>query len=75
MRLQVKPQTVRDNGVYIVINRTNPENPIRNFKFVEAKNEFIFERKIWNDKFIEPLQRFSGFRYMELLNINGQKLS
>jgi hypothetical protein len=40
----VTPSTVRDNGVFVQLLLTNPNNPVRNIRVVLAKNEYIYNR-------------------------------
>jgi hypothetical protein len=38
IRFTVKPSTVRDNGVFVNLIKTNPSNPVRNIRVVLAKD-------------------------------------
>lgn len=38
IRFRVNPTTVRDNGVYVQLLKTNPSNPVRNIRVILARD-------------------------------------
>ena len=75
IELSVTPQTVRDNGVFIKINSLNSKNPIRNLRLVKLEEEYLYERKVWNDLFVDRLKRYSGLRFMDWQETNNNKIT
>ena len=74
IELTAIPSTVRDNGVFVSILKTNPKNPIRNIRLVNKKDEFNYEKDLLNDSFKEFLKPFSSIRFMDLLHTNGNTI-
>lgn len=66
----VVPSTVRDNGVYINILKTNPSNPIKNIRILLEEDEYL-EQELLTDSFREFMKQFSTIRFMELSRTNG----
>lgn len=70
--LQIEPSTNLNNGIFIRIDRTNPQNHIRNIRIIRPG----FEGRWWSQKFspllLEKLAPFSTLRFMDWTNTNGQ---
>lgn len=64
---------VRDDGVYIQILKTDPDNPIRNIKVFLESDEYLLSEVI-TDSFRTFISQFSTIRLMDLSNTNGNPL-
>lgn len=43
---KVVPTTVRDNGVYVQLLKTNPSNPIHNIRIILESDEYLVQEVI-----------------------------
>lgn len=62
--------TPADNGIFLQIVTTNPENPIRNIRFLMPGTEQLF-----NPIFLERLAPFSPLRFMDWMATNHSSIS
>jgi len=43
IKFRVNPSTVRDNGVFVRLLKTNPSNPVRNIRVILARDEYNYQ--------------------------------
>lgn len=67
---KVVPTTVRDNGVYVQLLKTNPSNPIHNIRIILESDEYLVQEVI-TDSFREFIKQFSTIRLMDLSSTNA----
>lgn len=67
------PTTVRDNGIYVQLLKTNPANPVRNIRVILESDEHLLQEVI-TDSFREFIKEFSTIRFMDLSSTNGNPL-
>jgi hypothetical protein len=67
----VKPQLVRDNGVYVQLLKTNPSNPVQNIRVILERDEYNYAQDFHTENFMTFIQQFSTIRFMDLLSANG----
>ncbi|CAF0900053.1 unnamed protein product [Brachionus calyciflorus] len=60
----VTHKTEMNNGIYYNIIRTNPSNPIRNIRIMEAKFEQTYQDFPFYPAFLEFLRKFKTIRFM-----------
>lgn len=64
MKIQVNLTTVLDNGVFMKIKKTNPNNPIRNIRIVMDGYQDIHDINPFHPLFLERLKMFKTIRFM-----------
>jgi hypothetical protein len=64
MKVRVTSTTIRDNGVFMKIKKTNPSNPLRNIRFVMNGFEHTYEQMPFHPLFLERLAKFKTIRFM-----------
>ena len=62
MEVAVNPQ---DNIMALYILRSNPEDPIRNIRFLMPGTETTYEDNPWNEDFLEKVAPFKALRFMD----------
>ncbi|RNA10793.1 PA14 domain-containing [Brachionus plicatilis] len=60
----VTHKTEMNNGIYYNIIRTNPSNPIRNVRIMEAKFESTYQDFPFYPTYLEFLRKFKTLRFM-----------
>jgi hypothetical protein len=65
VQVDYTPTTVRDNGFFITIRRTNPSNPIRNIRILPPTQPHpaYFSSMPFTDSFLEDLRPFRALRF------------
>lgn len=64
MKIQVNLTTVLDNGVFMKLKKTNPNNPIRNIRIVMDGYQDIYTTNPFHPLFLERLAMFKTIRFM-----------
>lgn len=70
--------TPSDAGIYLIITATDPNKTgdyIRNIHVVPIASETTFETEIFNPAFIEKVQKFQAFRFMDWMSTNNSEQS
>lgn len=65
----VTHKTEMNNGIYYNIIRTNPSNPVRNVRIMEAQFEHTYEDFPFHPTFLEFLRKFRTIRFMSWSNV------
>lgn len=68
--IDVMPQ----EGITLIIQRTNADNYIRNIRLMEARFEDNYEENPWNPEFLERWKSFGTLRFMEWMQINNSEI-
>ena len=71
MKIQVNLTKVRDNGVFMKINRTNPANPLRNIRIVNEKYVNTYQNMPFHPLFVQRLANFKTIRFMNWVQQDG----
>lgn len=71
IKFTVTPSTVRDNGIYVRLLSTNPNNPVQNIRVVLERDEYNYYKDLLTENFMTFMQQFSTIRFMDLLGTNG----
>ncbi len=71
MKIQVKLSQVLDNGVFMIINKTNPLNPIRNVRIIPDGYENSYLQMPFHPLFMERLKMFKTLRFMPWTKQDG----
>ncbi len=71
LKIRTKLTQVRDNGVFMKINRTNPFNPVRNIRLIKDGYEDIYMNVPFHPLFVEKLARFKTIRFMNWIEQDG----
>ncbi|EFC47802.1 hypothetical protein NAEGRDRAFT_57192 [Naegleria gruberi] len=64
MKIKVTLSLVRDNGVFMKIKETNPNNPIRNIRIVMDGFENTYQDNPFHPLFLKRLENFKTIRFM-----------
>jgi hypothetical protein len=72
IEVDVKPTSGGNNGVMLRIDRTNPNDPIRNVRFIMPGFEQKYQLYPFHPLFLHYLERYSTLRFMEWQNTNAQ---
>jgi hypothetical protein len=64
-----------DNGVYVRLLLTNPNNPLQNITVFLENDEYNYVQDLLTENFLTFMQQFSTIRYTELLQIDNSPLS
>ncbi len=65
MLIMVNLSQVLDNGVFMKIKKTNPNNPIRNIRVVMHTFEYVYEQLPFHPLFLDRLTMFKTIRFMD----------
>jgi hypothetical protein len=68
----VQPSTNGNNGLLVTIERTNPDNPVRNIRIIRPGFEGIWQSIKFSPLLLEKLQPFGTLRFIDWTNTNGQ---
>jgi hypothetical protein len=71
IEFSTKFSKVRDNGVYVQLLYTDPNNYVKNIRVMRKRDEFIHERLVFNPAFVQKLKIFSTLRYMDFTGTNS----
>lgn len=63
-----------NNPLWLSILATNPDNPIRNLRFLMPGFEETYQTQPFHPLFLERLAPFKALRFMDLLNTNNSTL-
>lgn len=69
IEMWVTHKTEMNNGIYYSILRTNPSNPIRNVRIMEAKFEKTYKYFPFHPLYLELMKKFQIIRYMPWSNV------
>lgn len=72
VQVVVQPSTNGNNGLLITIERTNPNNPVKNIRVIRPGFEGIWQAINFSPLLLEKLQPFGTLRFMDWTNTNGQ---
>lgn len=64
-----------NQGLAIVLRRTDPKNPIRNIRVIMPGFEQNYETTIFNPTFVQSIRAFSVIRFMDWMDTNDATLS
>jgi hypothetical protein len=70
--VQVVPSTNFNNGLLITIERTNPNNYIRNIRVIRPGFENTWWTQTFSPLLLEKLAPYGTLRFMDWTNTNGQ---
>ena len=70
MRVLVKPSTNFNNGFFLTIERTNPEDPIRNIRVIMPGFEDRYQQQPFHPWFLHSLRRYKAIRFMDWAKSN-----
>lgn len=62
-----------DNGILMIILKTNPENPIRNIRIIMPGFEATHEQVPFHPWFLRDLEGYSVLRFMDWMQTNNNK--
>ena len=71
LKINVTLSLIRDNGIYMKIQKSNPNNPIRNIRIVMDGFQDIYEQEPFHPLFLERLSKFKTIRFMSWTEENG----
>jgi hypothetical protein len=72
IEIDVEPSTNMNNGILVIIARTNPNNYIKNIRVIRPGYEGIWQAIKFHPLFLEKIQPFGTLRFMDWTNTNGQ---
>jgi len=61
-----------NNGILVTIERTNPNNHIRNIRVIRPGFEPIWQATNFSPLLLNKLQPYGTLRFMDWTNTNGQ---
>ena len=70
IELTVNHKTEFNNGIYYTIIRTNPSNPVRNVRMMEARYESLYQQFPFHPLFLELMRKYEVVRFMPWSNLN-----
>jgi hypothetical protein len=70
--VEVLPSTNMNNGLLITIERTNPDNHIRNIRVIRPGFENTWWTQVYSPLMLEKLAPYGTLRFMDWTNTNGQ---
>lgn len=71
--IEVSPSTQMNNGIVVQIERTNPNDPIRNIRVIRPGFEKLYKKLVYHPLFLSQLKPFNTIRFMDFFNTNSQK--
>lgn len=72
MMVEAKPT---EGSVFLQIPETNPDNPLRNIRFLMAGSEATYRDQPFNPVFLERIERFGAVRFMDWMATNNSTIS
>jgi hypothetical protein len=72
VEIDVVPSTNMNNGILVMITRTNPANYIRNIRVIRPGFEGIWQAVNFSPLMLEKIQPFGTLRFMDWTNTNDQ---
>lgn len=72
IEIDVIPSTNMNNGILVIIARTNPNNYVRNIRVIRPGYEAIWQAINFSPLLLEKLQPFGTLRFMDWTNTNAQ---
>ena len=71
IEVTIRPSTGLNNGAFIGIERTNPNNPIRNIRFVMPGFEALYPYFPFHPLFLRTIRSYKTLRFMDWGNTNS----
>eukprot|EP01041_Mallomonas_annulata_P002765 gene2765-5448_t len=71
IEVTIHPSTGLNNGAFLIIERTNPDDPIRNIRFIMPGFEATYEKFPFHPLFLNTLKSYKTIRFMDWANTNG----
>ena len=71
IEVTVTPSTGLNNGAFLMIERTNPLDPVRNIRFVMPGFESTYAAFPFHPLYLDSLKNYKVLRFMDLANTNG----
>jgi hypothetical protein len=71
IELTIRPSTGLNNGAFVMIERTNPLDPIRNIRFVMPGFENTHVAFPFHPLFLDSLKNYKTLRFMDWMNTNN----
>jgi len=71
MLVDVKPN---ESGVFLQIRETNPQNPIRNIRFIMPGFEQTYQKQPFHPLFLQRLAQFKTIRFMDWMATNHSEV-
>ncbi|NJP08708.1 MAG: hypothetical protein HC866_03860 [Leptolyngbyaceae cyanobacterium RU_5_1] len=72
MIVEVTPD---DAGIFLQIRETNPNNPIRNIRFIMPGFENTYQTQPFHPIFLERLSKFKAIRFMDWMATNDSNVA
>jgi hypothetical protein len=72
IEVDVIPSTAFNNGLLFIIERTNPNNHIRNIRVIRPGFEAVWQGINFSPLLLNKLQPYGTLRFMDWTNTNGQ---
>jgi hypothetical protein len=73
IEVNFKPSTGLNNGIFLMIERTNPQDPIRNIRVIMPGYETKYRAFPFHPLFLDKLKMYQTLRFMDWQNTNGVK--
>ena len=70
IEIQVNPSAAMNNGILLMIERTNPLDPIRNIRVIMPGYEDKYEIFPFHPVFLDKMKPFKTIRFMDWMNTN-----
>ena len=71
IEVTITPSTGLNNGAFLMIERTNPLDPIRNIRFIMPGFESTYSVFPFHPLYLDSLKNYKVLRFMDLANTNG----
>ena len=73
MEVEVQPSTVFNNGFFLVIERTNPADPIRNIRVIMPGFEHRAKSFPFHPWYLQSIEHYRALRFMDWSRANVQQ--
>lgn len=70
IEVDVEPSTSFNNGIFLKIVWTNPEDPVRNIRLIRPGFEETYQEQKFHPRYLDRLKSFSTLRFMDWANTN-----
>ena len=74
IEVNFKPSTGLNNGIFLTIERTNPNDPVRNIRMIMPGYESKYKSFPFHPLFLDKLRPYNTLRFMDWQNTNGVNL-
>ena len=71
IEVTITPTTGLNNGAFLMIERTNPLDPIRNIRFIMPGYESTYASFPFHPLYLDSIKNYKVLRFMDLANTNG----